>query len=50
MSIDGNNETLKDDIKNETLEEVKYSTTRYFKEPTEEMHKHMKKLKDEMKI
>ena len=47
MSIAENNETLKNDIKNEILVEVKDSITRYFKEQTEEMQKHMNKLKDE---
>ena len=43
MSIEENNETLK----NEILEEVKDNITRDFKEQTEEIHKHMNKLKDE---
>ena len=42
MSIEENNETLK----NKILEEVKDNITRDFKEQTEEIHKHMNKLKD----
>ena len=42
-----NNETLKNDIKNKILEEAKDSITTEFKEQTEEMRKHMNKLKDE---
>ena len=49
MSIEENNETLKNDNKNDILEEVEDIITRDFKEQTEEMRKHMKKLKDEMK-
>ena len=45
MSIKENNKTLKTDIKNET--KVKGSIIRDYKEQTEEMHKHMNKLKDE---
>ena len=47
MSIEENNETLKNDNKNDILEEVEDIITRDFKEQTEEMRKHMKKLKDE---
>ena len=46
MSIEENNENLKNDIKNDILE-VKENITRDFKEQTEEMRKHMNKLKDE---
>ena len=45
VSIKENNKTLKTDIKNET--KVKGSIIRDYKEQTEEMHKHMNKLKDE---
>ena len=38
---------MKNDIKNEILEEVKDSITREFKEQTEEICKHMNKLKDD---
>ena len=47
MSVEENNETLKNDNKNDILEEVEDIITRDFKEQTEEMRKHMKKLKDE---
>ena len=47
MSIEENNETLKNDNKNDILEEVEDIITRDFKKQTEEMRKHMKKLKDE---
>ena len=38
---------MKNDIKNKILEEAKDSITTEFKEQTEEMRKHMNKLKDE---
>ena len=38
---------MKNDIKNEILEEVKDSITREFKEQTEEICKYMNKLKDD---
>ena len=43
MSIKENNETFKNDIKNEILEEVKDSIPRDFKEQIEEIHKHLNK-------
>ena len=46
VSIEENNENLKNDINNEILDEVKDSISRDFKEQTEEMRKHMHKLKD----
>ena len=39
MSIEENNETLKNDNKNDILEEVEDIITRDFKEQTEEMRK-----------
>ena len=47
MSMEENNETLKNDIKKKILEEVKESITRDFQEQTEGIHKHMNKLEDE---
>ena len=38
---------MKNNIKNGILEEVKDNMTRDFKKQTEEIHKHMNKLKDE---
>lgn len=43
MSIEENNETLKNDVKKEILVEVKDGITRNFKYKTEEMLKHVKK-------
>lgn len=43
MSIEENNETLKNDVKKEILVEVKDGITRNFKHKTEEMLKHVKK-------
>lgn len=40
---------MKNNFKNKILEEFKDSITRDFKEKTEEMRKHMNKLKDESK-
>ena len=42
MSIEENNETLKNDVKKEILVEVKDDITRNFKYKTEEMLKHVK--------
>ena len=47
MSMEENNETLKNDIKKKILEEVKESITRDFQEQTEGIHKHMNQLEDE---
>ena len=49
MSIEENNETLKNDVKKEILVEVKDGITRNFKYKTEEMLKHVKKGKMKMK-
>ena len=43
VSIKENNETFKNEIKNEILEEVKDSIPRDFKEQIEEIHKHLNK-------
>ena len=43
VSIEENNETLKNDVKKEILVEVKDGITRNFKYKTEEMLKHVKK-------
>ena len=43
VSIKENNETFKNEIKNEILEEVKGSIPRDFKEQIEEIHKHLNK-------
>ena len=43
VSIKENNETFKNEIKNEILEEVKDSIPRDFKEQIEEIHKYLNK-------
>ena len=47
MPTEESNETLKNDIKNKILEELKDRLIRDFKEQTKEMRKHISKIKGE---
>lgn len=47
MPTEESNETLKDDIKNKILEELKDRLIRDFKEQTKEMRKHISKIRGE---